>query len=67
VKGIVGESASLCVIRIGVFEYQVLVSGLRSGVGGTFEWRVDPFGECRFLLVDVSLGDNVHSRPVPLD
>jgi hypothetical protein len=43
------------------------VSGMRSGVGRTFGWRVDPFGECRFLLVDVSLGDNVHSRLVPLD
>jgi hypothetical protein len=37
------------------------------GVGGTFGWGVDPFGECRFLLVDVSLGDNVLSGLASLD
>jgi hypothetical protein len=37
------------------------------GVGGTFGWLVDPFGECRFLLADVSLGDNVLSGLASLD
>ena len=35
-------------------------NGTERWVGGPYGRRRDPFGECRFLRVDISLGYDVH-------
>jgi hypothetical protein len=63
----VGDCASFELVCFGYQVHMHRIFRRGAELGGTFGWGVDPFGECRFLLVDVSLGDNVLSRLALLD